>query len=296
MRQAYLILEDVLRLVRPDQITVGHRADLAAFKEEVSCFLQAQYKFPQDRVDVPFVAGAQVHGTEMALAFDLDLFLPFCFGFQGGTGGMKAEVTQRLLHHFTPMGVAVRSQRVSVGLRKLVGMHTLYINVVPGMETAPHAYDAASTDEARHNLLLEDSDVAASHLTNVLRHERLLHAHIPAYADTLRLLKAWRYKMDHPITSFALELIVYHAAQAKPQATKQSPTASAEVQRLRQVLQWAIPFLEKDGALLDIGTDTPWPDYLLPLKKKQLAAQWKKLLTALEGGNYDPKHLRSFFP
>lgn len=283
------MLEEVLRRVRPNQVSDRQKADLNAFKQQVTTFLQQHYKLRDERVADPFAGGSQAKGTEMALDFDLDLFLPFRHGFRGGPQGIKADLFNALKSQFIPLGVQVRDQRVSVGLRKLVGMYTLVVDVVPGMEKAAAAYVFNSDDEDKKYVILYDREAAKLRTTNVHRQIRLIKENMLHYRDIVRLLKAWRHKEQHVMSSYALELLVYRAATLKD-APK---TGSPEV-LLRHVLQVSIPFLENNGVLKDLGANYEWEDYLKPAAKTQLAGRWKKLLAALV--NQDIPLLRSFFP
>jgi hypothetical protein len=289
MTLSHQFLDEILRTIRPNQVTDRQKADLNAFKQEVTTFLQRAYRIHDDRVSDPFAGGSQAKGTEMALNYDLDLFLPFRDGFRGGPQGMKADLLQRLKAQYEKQGILVRDQRVSVGLRKLVGMNTLIIDVVPGMEKGPKAYDHHSKDEDKKYLILYDREANKPRTTNVHRQSRLIKEKMLNFRDTVRLLKAWRHKEQHIISSYALELMVYRAAIAKG-----APATGAPDLLLKHVLQHNIPLLESNQSLHDFGANYDWPDFLKPAAKTQLAGRWKKLLDALTA--HDTTQLRSFFP
>lgn len=289
MTPSHQFLEEVLRAVRPSQISDRQKQDLNAFKQDVTTFLQQAYKIRDERVGEPFMGGSQAKGTEMALNYDLDLFLPFRDGFRGGPQGMKADLLKQLKAQYEKQGVLVRDQRVSVGLRKLVGMNTLIVDVVPGMEKGPKAYDQNSSNEDQKYLILYDREANKTRTTNVCRQQRLVKEKMLHFRDTVRILKAWRHKEQHVISSYALELMVYRAAVAKG-----APPSGAPDLLLKHVLEQSIPFLENNLALHDFGANYDWPDFLKPGAKTQLAGRWRKLLAALEA--HDTSLLRSFFP
>lgn len=289
MTPSHQFLEDVLRSVRPNQVTDRQKADLNAFKQDVTTFLQQTYKLRDERVGDPFAGGSQSKGTEMALNYDLDLFLPFRDGFRGSPQGMKADLLQKLRAQYEKQGVLVRDQRVSVGLRKLVGTHTLIIDVVPGMEKGPKAYDHNSADEDKKYMILYDREASKNRTTNVCRQQRLIKEKMLHYRDMVRLLKAWRHKEQHIISSYALELMVYRAAVAKGASGTGAPDAL-----FKHVLKHNIPLLEANDSLHDFGANYEWADFLKPGAKTQLAGRWKKLLAAVEA--QDVSLLRSFFP
>jgi hypothetical protein len=288
MTPSHQFLEEVLRSVRPSQVTDRQKADLNAFKQDVTTFLQQSYKLRDERVGDPFAGGSQSKGTEMALNYDLDLFLPFRDGFRGGPQGMKADLFQKLKSQYEKQSVLVRDQRVSVGLRKLVGTHTLIIDVVPGMEKGPKAYDHISADEDKKYLILYDREANKPRTTNVCRQQRLVKEKMLLFRDIVRLLKAWRHKEQHIISSYALELMVYRSvAKGNP------PSGAADV-LLKHVLKYNIPLLEANDSLHDFGANYEWADFLKQGAKTQLAGRWKKLLAAVEA--QDVSLLRSFFP
>lgn len=289
MNQPHLILGEVLQKIHPNQVPQHQKDALNTFKQEVTVFLQQHYRLRDERVGDPFAGGSQAKGTDIAIGYDLDLFVPFKHGFRGKPQALKADLLNTLRARFEQAGVQVRDQRVSVGLSKLTGMYTLQVDVVPGMEQEKRPYNHNSTNEDDKYLVLFDRESARERTTNVARQTRLIKNGMTLYRDTVRLLKAWRHKHDHSIGSYALELIVYQAATAKG-----APQSGSHDVLLRHVLRTAIPFLEGDGALQDIGANYPWPDYLKPGAKTQLAGLWKKLLTALDGK--DMTLLRSFFP
>ncbi|MFN8394035.1 MAG: hypothetical protein U0176_05105 [Bacteroidia bacterium] len=289
MNTTHQILNEVLLQIHPNKVPQPQKDALNTFKQEVTVFLQQHYRLRDERVGDPFAGGSQAKGTDIALGYDLDLFVPFKHGFRGKPQAIKADLLNTLRARFAQTGVEVRDQRVSVGLRKLTGMFTLQIDVVPGMELEKHPYQHNSDKEEDKNLILYDRESSKERTTNVARQIRLIKNEMTQYRDTVRLLKAWRHKHDHILGSYALELLVYRASKL-PDAPK---NGSHDV-LLRHVLKQSIPFLEKDGELQDIGANYKWPDYLKPGAKTQLAGLWKKLLAALDGK--DMSLLRSFFP
>jgi hypothetical protein len=289
MSHTHRILTEVLQKVHPNQVPRQQKEALNTFKQEVTVFLQQHYRIGDERVADPFAGGSQVKGTDMSLSYDLDLFLPFKHGFRGKPQAIKADLLNALRARFEQTGVEVRDQRVSVGLRKLIGLHTIEIDVVPGMEKNLGSYKHKSDQEDDQYLILYDRESCKERTTNIARQVRLIKQDTLHYRDTVRLLKAWRHKEGHIIGSYALELMTHQAAKAKGAPTTGSPEAL-----LKHVLKHNIPFLEGNGTLQDIGANYAWEDYLKPGAKTQLAGRWKKLLTALETG--EETLLRSFFP
>jgi len=278
------VLDEVLHKIRPNQVPAAQKSALKAFKQEVSSFLQKHYPIRDERVAEPFAGGSQVKGTDIALDYDLDLFIPVRHGFRDKPQKLKADLLNALGDHFKLSQVIVRDQRVSVGLRK----GPLNIDVVPGMEQKAHPYQHTSASEDDKYLILYDRESNEERITNVARQIRLIKKEMTHYRDIVRLLKAWRHREKHIIGSYALELLVYRAA-----TTKDAPKSGSPDVLLRHVLRETIPFLENDGALQDIGANYPWPDYLKAKAKVQLAGLWKKVLAALDGP--DASRLRAFF-
>jgi hypothetical protein len=285
------ILTAVLAAIRPSQVPPEQRVALNEFRQEVREFLQQRFPMHHERVGEPRTIGSTEKGTDIALSYDIDLILPFKYGYRATAQKMKSELLAALKERFPTPPTIVRDQRVSVGLRRPWRDTELGLDIVPGMEKSPGNYSDTSTDEEKKYLVLYDRESNTERTTNIDKQKRLLIQKAEHYRDIVRLLKAWRYKHQKllPIGSYALELLVYQAATASS-----APKTGSLEKLLRYTLQWAIPFLEKDGILQDIGANYPWPDYLKPATKMQLAALWKKLLAALESS--DTTQLRSFFP
>jgi hypothetical protein len=290
MHKHHLPLQEILAAIHPNKIPAARKEALNVFRTEVAQFIQQRFPLHHERIGEPRTMGSKEKGTDVAFSYDLDLFIPFKHGFKSEPKGMKNAVYQALKEKFdNPPITRVRSQRVSVGLIRTIGGEDLAIDVVPGMEKAPGAYDDISPEEAKKFLVLYDSVANAERTTNVHRHSRLIKENALHYRDVVRLLKSWRNKeRSIKIGSFALELLVYRAATAKD-----APKTGALDELLHFTLQHNIPFLEAKGDLQDIGAGYAWPDYISAGSKPQLAGLWRKLQAALE--NPDQEKLRAFF-
>ncbi len=283
------ILTAVLAVIHPNQVPKAQREALNLFRQEVVQFLQQRFPLHHERVGEPRTIGSFEKGTDIALSYDIDIILPFKHGYRSSAQKMKAELLAALKERYPTPPTTVRDQRVSVGLRRHWQETILGLDIVPGMEKSPNCYNDTTAEEEKKNLVLFDRESACERTTNVDRQKRLIVRNAEHYREIVRLLKAWRLKHNHIISSYALELMVYQSAMASG-----APKTGSPEKLLRHTLQWAIPFLEKDGSLQDIGANYPWPDYLKSGAKTQLAGLWKKLLAALEGS--DGTQLRSFFP
>lgn len=290
MHNHHLILQEILSVIHPNKIPAARKEALNAFRQEVAQFLQQRFPLHHERIGEPRTMGSKEKGTDVAFNYDLDLFIPFKHGFKKDPRGMKNAVFQALKEKFENAPItAVRDQRVSVGLIRTIGGQELSIDIVPGMEKSPEAYDDLSPDEDKKYLVLYDRESNLERTTNVHRHSRLIKEKATYYRDVVRLLKAWRNKETSiKLGSFALELLVYRAAIAKD-----APKTGAIDDLLRFTLKHSIPFLEAKSPLQEIGANYSWPDFLSDGGKTQLAGLWRKLLTALE--TPDPEKLRSFF-
>jgi hypothetical protein len=290
MHKHHLPLQEILDAIHPNKIPSARKEALNIFRQEVAQFLQQRFPLHHERLGEPRTMGSKEKGTDVAFNYDLDLFIPFKFGFKTDPKGMKNAVYQALKEKFdSPPVTIVRAQRVSVGLIRTIGGEELAIDVVPGMEKVAGAYDDISTDEDKKYLQLYDSVGNVVRTTNVHRHSRLIKVNAERYRDIVRLLKAWRNKeRSIKLGSFALELLVYRAATAKD-----APKTGSLDTLLHFVLTHNIPFLEAKGTLQDIGAGYQWPDYLSEGAKTQLAGLWRKLQAALE--NPDQEKLRTFF-
>lgn len=282
-------LSMVLNTMNSDQQCLLDRQALLEFRREVIRFLQDHYPIQIDRVGEPKVVGSFESGAYIPSDLDSDILLPFRYRSFGGAAAIRNMVFQALRTKFTPLGIDVRQQRMSICLRRLHGATTLAIYVLPGMEQTPGAYVDASLDERKKYLLLHDRESNGDRLTNPYRHHRLMRTQATHFDDVLRLLKAWRFKENFPVNTYVLELMVYKVA-----TTKDSPPSGGPAELLRYFLQQIIPFLEADGTLKDIGANYPFRDFLSPALKVQLAARWKKILAAI--ADHEPRTLRSFFP
>lgn len=287
MTAHHFTLLEILTTVAPTNIPVAHAQALAQFQEEAQDFLAAHYRLGPDLVCPPLVMGSKVKGTATAMDHDTELVLVFRHEFWQNAPRMKAGVLHALEHHFGSRRTEVREQRFSVGLRRLLGTQTLALNVLPGLESLPESYHYDSEDEEQKYLLLHDKVAGSPRPANLHRQARRIRS-MGAYTDVVRLLKAWRHQQGHLIGTCALELMVHAASQA-PEAV----AATNLAEQLRHVLRFAIPILEADLPLMDIGIQQPWPDYLTPNGKLQLASKWKRLLAALQ--STDSHRLRGFF-
>lgn len=286
MPKHHHILDEILVQIRPSAVPSDQKTALNQLKQEVINFIQSTFAANRERAGDPVIRGSQDKGTDVAFDYDVDIFLPFRQNYRASPQAMKAVVYNTFKAHFTKQGTEVRDQRVSVGVKRIHGTFTMRIDIVPGMELSLGKYDP-KTEEGQF-LTLYDREANTTRTTNVARHARLLKEKAEKYRDTVRLLKAWRNKESHIIGSYALELLVYGAAIAKG-----APASGNATDLLRHVLECAIPFLESDGELQDIGANYKWRDYLGKEAKKQLAGRWKKLLTALNGA--DSAVLAAFF-
>jgi hypothetical protein len=291
MATVHETLTAILAAIRPNNIPPVQKAALNAFRQEVAQFLQQRFPLHFERAGEPFTMGSHEKGTDTCLNHDIDLFVPFKKDFKLGPKGMKAAVFAALQERFPTPPTVVRDQRVSIGLQRQIGDMLLVIDVVPGMEQKLNQYKdkPSKEEEPKAFLLLYDRESNCERTTNVHRQSRLIKEKMLNFRDTVRLLKAWRHKEQHIISSYALELMVYRAAVAKG-----APATGAPDLLLKHVLQHNIPLLESNQSLHDFGANYDWPDFLKPAAKTQLAGRWKKLLDALTA--HDTTQLRSFFP
>lgn len=287
----HTILTQVLHDIHPKRIPAPQKEALNKLRQEVAQVIQQEFPLRIARLGEPRTIGSAEKGTDTALDFDLDLIIPFRFGYYPNAKDLKNAIFQTLSKKFAlHPSTTVRPQRVSVGvIRSLNPSTKIRIDVVPGIEKEANAYDDLSQDIKKKYLTLYDQESNTDRTTNVHLQIKLVLDNMLHYRDTLRLLKAWRHKDGLHIGSYALELLVYRAATAKGAPETGSPEAL-----LKHTLAHLIPFLEADGALQDNGANYDWPDYVKRDTKTQIAGRWRKLLAALE--KPDPQALRSFFP
>lgn len=290
MHKNHLPLQKILDAIHPKRIQPAQKELLNAFLQEVMQSIQQRFPLHHERVGEPRKIGSTERGTDVAFKYDIDLLVPFKHGFKTDPKGVKNAVFQALKEKFdAPPQTIVRDQRVSVGLIRTRYGQQFRIDVVPGMEREPKSYDDLGTSEEKKFLVLYDREANVTRTTNVHRHSRLIKENALSYRDIVRLLKAWRNKETSiKLGSFALELLVYHAATSEG-----APKTGALDDLLHFTLAHEIPFLERDGALQDIGANYVWPDYLNSGAKRQLAGLWRKLQSALE--TPDPAKLEAFF-
>jgi hypothetical protein len=282
------ILLAALQAASPERLPQQHLDALAAFKQEVINFLQQRFPGGHGNLGAPRSIGSQAKGTDIGPGLDIDLLVPFKHGYQKDAKALRAFLRKTLRKQYPHPPTHVRDQRVSVGLIRHLYGQELRVDIVPGLERSPGDYFDQSADPARTFLLLYDREQDCERPTNVDEQHRLLARDMPHYRDTVRLLKLWCHKERHKISSYALELLVYRAATLTDAPTSGSPSTL-----LAHVLAASIDFLQSDGALQDIGAQYPWPDYLRPGGKRQLARRWKKLLEALDDS--ECRHLPDFF-
>ena len=274
-------LESILAAIRPGNIPPSHKVAMNEFRQEVCEFIQQRFPLHHERAGEPRRMGSKEKGTDIAQSYDLDLIVPFCFNYKNGPKGMKASLLHALQGHRYQFATKIRDQRVSIGLRREFVGHTLAIDIVPGMEKSLKSFNDNSAKEDDKDLILYDRESNRQRTTNIARQVRLIKEKMLHYRDVVRLLKAWRKKSGHPISSYALELLVYQAATAKA-----APKTGSIDKLLNYTLQHAIPFLQQNGTLQDIGANYPWEDYLRNSgAKTQLAGLWKKLLHSLDQGS-----------
>lgn len=290
MHKNHLPLQEILAAIHPKCIEAVHKEALNAFLQETAQFIQKRFPLHHERIGEPRKIGSTERGTDVAFKYDIDLLIPFKYGFKTDPKGLKKIAFQVLKEKFdAPPTTIVRDQRVSVGLIRTRNDQQFRIDVVPGMEREAKSYDDVGTDEEKKYLVLYDREANVNRTTNVHRHSRLIKENALNYRDVVRLLKAWRNKETSiKLGSFALELLVYRAATAA-----KAPKTGAIDNLLHFALEHNIPFLEGDGALQDIGAHYDWPDYLNSGAKRQLASLWRKLQDALETPN--PEKLKCFF-
>jgi hypothetical protein len=282
------ILSSILSEIRPSNIPANHKKAMNDFRQEVAQFIQQRFPLHHERVGEPKTMGSKEKGTDIAQYYDLDLIVPFRFGYQQGPKGMKAVLHRAMQEFKGSMTTKVRDQRVSVGLRRRYQGTDLAIDIVPGMEKSPGAYNDNSAVEDAKYLVLYDRESNVERTTNIHRQVRLVKEKMLHYRDVVRLLKAWREKQNHKIGSFALESIVYQAATAKG-----APKTGSIDKLLLHTLDHAISFLNANGSLQDMGANYQWPDFMKPSSKTQLAGLWKRLRDTVQAD--DPRKIRTLF-
>lgn len=287
MKRLHITLEAILQEIRPKSVPPAQKEALNSFKQEVRESLQKLFPLHVSTVANPFEMGSTKKGTDIALKYDLDLFLPFRFGFGKDTRSVRTSLLHALQAHYKGKNTIVRDQRVSVGLIRMHGSHILHIDVVPGVEKSAGAYkDQAPGDEKQQEdskyLELYDRVANKTLTTNVHRQVRLIKQEAQHYRDTVRLLKAWRFQQptEYPLGSYAIELMVYEALRADS-----APKTGSHDKLLLHVLQYCCERLPTDWELRDIGANNRWKDYLKPGAKQQLAGLWRKLITTLQSSD-----------
>jgi hypothetical protein len=279
-------LQGILTAIDASRIPPAQQAALCRLQQEVKDFLA--HRFKGDLVCAPWPLGSPSKRMATSLDHETELVVVFRHGGWGDLAGMKAEVLKELARHFGSMSTEVREQRFSIGIRRLFGVHTLSVDVLPGMETAPGSYVPEGGDEEAKFLLLHDRMEVQPRLGNLHRHLRLIQG-MGAFCDIVKLLKAWRHQEGHLIGSCALEMLVLLASR-----DTQAIHADSLTDRFRHVLRFCIHFLESDQPLIDVSTQQLWPDYLSVNSKILLAQRWKQLLHALQAP--DMRSLRAFLP
>lgn len=282
------LLNAVLAEIKPANVATPAREALMAFSGECLGFIKQRFPLHHERVGEPMSVGHGELGTDLAFLHELEIVVPFKHGYRASPQKVKEEVASALLQRYQGSQTTVREQRVAIRLSRSVEGAELQIDIVPGMERHPGSYAERSLDEDKKYLLLHDRDSACDRSCNFAKRMRLLRAQLQDYCDVVRLLRYWCHLHRFNIDSHALELLVYQASAAKG-----APKTGSIEKLLRHVLQWATVFLSHDGILQDIAADYPWPDFLKPASKEQLAALWQRILAAIEHG--DQSLLRSFF-
>lgn len=283
------VLNEVLSRIRPSRIPAEQRQGLNDLRQSVVQFLQQRFPLHHERVGEPVTLGSREKGTDTSLDYDLDVFVPFRYGFRLHARGMKVAVLRALQERFGSAGCTVRDRGVSIAVRRQGPDGEMVVDVVPGMEIELGRYKDGPGNEEHKFLVLYDSIGNAERTTNVHRQVRLVKENMLHYRDSLRLLKGWRQHEGFKVSGFALELLVYRAATAAEAPKTGSPSVL-----LGHVLRHSIGLLVADEPLQDIGAGYWWPDYLGTETKRQLAGRWQKILRAIDKG--DPEGLRSFFP
>jgi hypothetical protein len=280
-------LQKVLTAIDPSRIPAAQQAAMRDMQEQVRQFLNARYPVGEDLICAPWFLDGQVSGIGTSFDNESALVVAFRHGRFADLGAMKAALLKALTKEFASGNTEVRKQQFSVGLRRLFGTHTLIVNVVPGMETGPEAYQQGM-DEERMYLLLHDCHAVEPRLCNLHRYTRLMEC-MGDYTDVVKLLKAWRHLEGYMVNTYALEILVLMASRHPDAAL-----ATTLTQRLRHVLRFSIHLLETDQPMVVASMDPPWKDYLSPHGKTLLAQRWKQLLHALQSP--DQRNLRAFLP
>lgn len=284
-------LRAVLFSYHRNRLPRNRLADYKQSRAEVIRFLQQAYPKNTVRADEPIPSGSYEKKTDINCRFDLDLVLPFRFGFMGGPKGMKNDLMKKLQSHYQHRDVRVRNGRYAVCLQILRGPDTIEVDVVPGMEKSLGDYKDGSTDDKDKNLVLYDRQENREITTNVHRQIRLIRDRCHAFLPAIKLLKIWKLRSGFKVSSYALELIVHEAVRKQKFQGKKSPTSI-----LRHTLQYIIPKLrdEPDYPLQDLGANYIWESWLKAGGKQQMAAILNQMLSALN--QKDPEALQQFFP
>lgn len=281
-------LDQVLKAISPNRTPAYTAKQLDLLKSEVIEFLKTTYPMHTARRADPSTMGSEKKGTAIATASDVDIIVPFRHGYTIDLKSLRQDVENKLCAHFQQGTTDVRKQRFSLGVRRMVGASTIRIDVVPAMENRLNGYVPSSPHPQDKVLVIFDHVNKKDRTTNVAQQIALISG-IDRFHGVIRLLKAWKHHENNSLGSYAVELMVYDASKAKP-----LPESNTPADLLKHVLKHMIPFLEKNGSLTDIGANYPWPDFVKPETKTQLAGRLNKMLLAIERKDGDA--LRSFFP
>ena len=235
----------------------------------------------------PITSGSLAKATSIAVAFDLDIVVPFPYSQFGKLEDMIRNVYEyfdQVYRHPHYRLIAVRNQTWSIGLTFQKGGHwdpMIKIDIVPGRELGLNRYPV---DKMLH---LKNS-----------RNERWLQTNIQAQINAIRscpentrkiirLLKIWKHHRKAEVKSFLIELASIRAFK-----TKVMPTGID--QQLLLVLRFLQVNLYQDQfRLMDPGNSSNNVLRLLtPLQRRELAVQCKVLANILEKRPAQlPKHI-----
>ncbi len=272
-------LQQVLYSNSPNRIENSTLNDLNSVRQEIAEFLQREFPLNKERVGNPFNAGSWEKNTAVNVRFDLDLVVPFRFrDREEGPKSIKRDVCNALTEKFHGRnGFSVQNQRVSTGIKVQRGGRLIEIDVVAGMEPDRDAFIETGLDanSERKFLILFDREGGKKIKTNVSRQIQKVKHELQPYHDAIRLLKIWKKSHDHPIGSYAIELLTHNAQKAG----LLKPATPAEM--VVQVLDFGIAKLP-DLRLVDLGAGGDWSNFLEEHQKLNLKREFtdlKKVLT-----------------
>ncbi|HHG85913.1 MAG TPA: hypothetical protein ENJ82_14290 [Bacteroidetes bacterium] len=282
-------LQDVLHSYHRKRLPKNQLAQYNNVRAEVMRFLQQAYPLNSMRAGEPFPSGSYTKRTDINVKFDLDLAVPFRYGFKKGAQGMKADVFNTLKKQFSSSKTKVFNGRVAVHLEFIRGVHTIEVDVVPGMEKKLNSYSDSDKNEEHKFLILFDRVRSEEVITNIHRQNRIVQQEFGSFRPALLLLKVWKYQTKTKVNAYALEMMVYEALKKKKISGKKSPQKV-----LCHVLEYMIPRLQNNCSLTDCGAGIEWKDFMKEGAKHSLAGRLSKVYEALQ--DEDLAVIRASFP